>query len=60
MPTLAENKHPPAQLFLHRLRLFLLSTENLRVQSVRSGHQSGYSRDDTRNININKDQTGFP
>ena len=44
MPTLAGNEHLCVQFFLHRPRLFHLSTEKVRVQSVTNGHQSGYSR----------------
>ena len=54
MPTLAGNKHPSVHFFLHGPRLFHRSTEEVRVQSVRNGHQSGYSRADTVNNNINK------
>ena len=60
MPTLAGNKHLSVHFFLHGPRLFYLSTERVRVQSVRNGHQSGYSRADTIKNNINKDQTVFP
>ena len=34
--------------FFHGSRLFRLSMEKVRVQFVRIGHQSGYSRDDTK------------
>ena len=47
MPTLAGNKHLSIHFFLHGPRPFHLSTEKIRVQSVRTGHQSGYSRADT-------------
>ena len=40
--------------FLHGPRLFHLSTEKVRVQSVGNGHQSGYSSADTKNNDINK------
>ena len=40
-------------------RVFHLSTEKGTVRSVGNGHQSGYSRADTINININKDQSHF-
>ena len=53
MPTLAGNKHPSDHLFLHGPRLFYLLTEKVRVRSVRNGNQSGYSRADTINKNIN-------
>ena len=54
MPTLAGNKQLSVHFFSHGLRLFHLSTEKVRVQSVRNGHQSGYSCADTTNNNINK------
>ena len=54
MPTLAGNKQLSVHSFLHRRRLFHLSTEKVRVQSVRDGHQSGYSLADTINSNMNK------
>ena len=60
MPTPAGNKHHSVHFFLHGPRLFHLSTEKVRVQSVRNGHQSGFSRADTIFININKDQRSFP
>ena len=47
MPTLAGNKHLSVHFLLHGPLLFHLSTEKIRVQSVRNGHQSGYSRADT-------------
>ena len=40
--------------FLHRPRLFHLSTDKVRVQSLKNGHQSGYSRADTINNNKQK------
>ena len=49
MPTLARIKHLSVHFLLHGQRLFQLSTEKVRVQSVRNGHQSGYSRADTIN-----------
>ena len=54
MPTLGGNKHPSVHFFLHGPRVFHLSTEKVRVRSAGNGHQIGYSRDDTINININK------
>ena len=60
MPTLAGNKHSSVHLFLHEPRLFHLSTENVRAQSIGNGDQSGYSRSDTICNNINKDQMNFP
>ena len=59
MPTLAGNKHPSVHFFPHGPRLFHLSTEKGTVRSVGNGHQSGYSRADTINKNINKDQSHF-
>ena len=54
MPILARNKYLSVHLFLHGPRLLHLSTEKVRVQSVRNGHQSGYSCANTMNKNINK------
>ena len=54
MPTFAGNKHPSVQFSLPGPRLFHLSTEKVIVRSVGNGHQSGYSRSDTINNNINK------
>ena len=59
MLTLAENKHFFVHLFFHGPRLFHLSTEKVRVQFVRNGHQSGYSSADTINNNINKRSNRF-
>ena len=57
--TLARKKHHSVHFFRHGLRLFHLSTEKVRVQSVRNEIQSDYSRADTINYNINKDQRYF-
>ena len=54
MPNLAGNKHFSVHFLLHEPRLFHLSTKKIRVRSVGKGHQSGYSRADTKNNNINK------
>ena len=54
MPTLEGNKYLSVHFFLHGPRIFHLSTENVRIQSVGNGHQSGYSHADTINNNINK------
>ena len=59
MPTLAGNKHPSIHFFPHGPRPFHLSTEESTVRSVGNEHQSGYSRADTINNNINKDQCLF-
>ena len=59
MPTLAGNYHLFLHFFLHRPRLFHLSPEEVRVQSVRNRHQSGYFRDETINKNINKKSKRF-
>ena len=59
MPILAGNKHLSVHFFLHRPRLFHPPMEKVRVESVRNGHQSGYSRTDTINININKRSKKF-
>ena len=47
-------------LFLHGPRLFHLSTEKVRVQSVRIGHQSDYSRAVTLNNYRNKNLRSVP
>ena len=60
MPTLAGNKHPSVRFFPHGPRLSHLSTEKSTVRSVGNGHQSGYSRADTINKNINKRSKIFP
>ena len=60
MPTLTGYKHPSVHFFLHGLRFFHLSTEKVRVRSVGNGHQSGHSRADTINKNINKRSKKFP
>ena len=60
MPTLAGNKHLSVHFFPHGPRLFHLSTEKSTVRSVGNGHQSGYSRSDTINKNINKRSKSFP
>ena len=60
MPTLAGNKHPSIHFFPHGPRPFHLSTEKSTVRSVGNGHQSGYSRADTKINNINKRSKSFP
>ena len=60
MPTLAGNKHLSIHFLLHGPHLFHLSTEKVRVRSVGNGHQSGYSRADTINTNVNKISKIFP
>ena len=60
MPTLAGIIKTSVHFFLHGPRIFHLSTEKVRVRSVGSGQQSGYSRVDTINNNINKDERHFP
>ena len=60
MPTLAGNKHPSIHFFPHGPRLSHLSTEKSMVRSVGNGHQSGYSRADTINKNINTRSKVFP
>ena len=60
MPTLAGNKHPSVHFFPHGPRPFHLSTEKSTVRSVGNEHQSGYSRADTVNNNINKRSKSFP
>ena len=59
MPTLAGNKHLSVHFFPHGPRPFHLSTERRTVRPVGNGHQSGYSRADTINTSINKDQSQF-
>ena len=59
MPTLAGNKHISVHFFPHAPRPSHLSTEKSTVRSVGNGYQSGYSRADTINKNINQDQSYF-
>ena len=54
MSNFAGNEHPPAHFYLHGPRLVHLSTEKVRIRTVGNGHQSGYSRADTINNNMNK------
>ena len=58
-PTLARNKHLSVHFFLYGPCLLRLSTKKLPVQFVRTGHQSGYSRAETINNNINKRSNRF-
>ena len=60
MPTLSGNEHLPVHFFPHGPRLFHLSTEKSTVRSVGNGHQSGCSRADIKNKNINKGSKLFP
>ena len=60
MPTLAGKKHSSVHFFLHGQRLFHLSTEKVRVRSAGNGHQSGHSRADTINNDINNRWKKFP
>ena len=60
MPTLAGNKHSSNHFFFHGPRPFHFSTEKVRVRSVGIGHQSGYSRVDTINSDINQRSKVFP
>ena len=53
-PNLTCNKHFSLQFLPLGPRIFHVSTGKKRVQSVRNGHQSGYSRNETTNNNINK------
>ena len=53
MRTLAGNKHLSVYFFPHGPHLSHLSTEKGTVRSVGNGHQSGYSRADIINENIN-------
>ena len=59
MPNLARNKHLSVHFFPHGPRLSHFSTGKSTVLSVENGHQSDYSRADTINKNINKDQSRF-
>ena len=54
MPTL----HPFFLFFFDRI-FWIFRQKNIRVESVRYGHQSGYSRTDTINNNINKTSKRF-
>ena len=60
MLTLAGNKHLSIRFFPHGSCPFHLSTEKSTVRSVGDGHQSGYSRADTINNNINTTSKVFP
>ena len=60
MLTVAGSKHLSFHLLLHGPPPLHLSTEKLRVQSVRDGDPSGYSRSDTIYNNINKNQKNSP
>ena len=60
MPTMAGNKHPSVHFLPHGPRPFHLSTEKTMVGSIGNGHQSGYSRADIINKNINKRLKVFP
>ena len=60
MPTLEENKRLSVHFFPYGPRVFHLSTEKGTVRSVGNGHQSGSSRADTINENINKRSKIFP
>ena len=59
-PTLAGNKHLSVHFFLHGPRLSHLPTEKVRVKAVRNGYQTGYSRADIKNNNVNKRSIIFP
>ena len=60
MPTFAGNKHFAVQLLLHRPRPFNLSTQQVRFQSLRDGHQTDYSRAVSKSNNINKVHRSYP
>ena len=60
MPTLAGNKHSSIHFFTHGPRSFHLSTEKVQVRSLGNGHQSGYSRADAINSDINQRSKVFP
>ena len=59
MPTLVGHKHFCVHFIIHRQSLFHISTGKVRVRSDGNGHQSGYSRTDTKNNNINKRSKKF-
>ena len=59
MPTLAGNKHVSIHFFPRGPRPLHLSTEKSTVRSVGNGHQSGYSRADTINSDINTRSKGI-
>ena len=59
MPTLRElNTSPFISPFIDRV-FSIFRQKKVRVQPVRNGHQSGYSRADTINNNINKRSNRF-
>ena len=60
MPTLAGNEQISIHFFLQGPRLFYLSTGKGTDPIRQKGHQSGYSRADTINKNINKRSKIFP
>ena len=60
MPTVAEKKHLFIHFFLHRPRVFHLSTEKGTGPIRRKWTSNGYSRADTINKNINKRSKIFP
>ena len=60
MPTLAGNKHLSIHFFPHGPRSLHLSTGKSTVRSAGNGHQSGYSRADTINTDINTRSKSLP
>ena len=60
MPTLAGNKHLSIHFFPHGPPPVHFSTEKSTVRSVGNGHQSGYSRADAINKNMNIRSKSFP
>ena len=56
---MAGSKDLANHFFHHSLSLFHLSTENVRVHSVRNGHQCAYSRTGTINNITNKRSNVF-
>ena len=59
MPPLAPKKHLSVHFFLHVPRLLHISTEEVRVRSVRNRHESDYSRAGSINNNIKKRSKKF-
>ena len=53
MPTVAGNKHLSILFSPHRLRVFLVSTEEVRAWSFRKKNQSSYSRAETNEKGTN-------
>ena len=50
MPTRVGNKQLSINFLLHMSPFFQLATVKVRAQSLKNGHQSAYSRAETKNI----------